>query len=296
MGQNRSQFPPQHQSNAVTDSHPVQNAENPTLETNSKSNETPEGEGSSQESRRLPGRFSRIERSDSESEEDDRLDQYVDDDEEYHLEEPDDKETQNEDSQNSFEDETNEQEAEPSTESTSKEEKEPVKEEEDLSLLDEILGNDSDAEYDVDDLDDDLLGSGDEFDLYSQDKTQSKDKSPRSQSPKNPVQDSDKVATTKQVTKPLEKSSSAKMNTLNEAEKKEEVGEKKTRQPIQAPSPPAAKKIRLKAPVDEDPAERRRRKFGITSPDKEDKQSKEEGVKGKDGKSQKMRSFVVMKK
>lgn len=296
MGQNRSQFPLQHQSNSVTGSHPVQNVQNLTLETNSKSSEIPGEEGSSQESRRLPGRFSRIERSDSESEEDDRLDEYADDEEEYHLEKTDDKETQNEDSQNSFEDETKEQEAEPSTESTSKEEKEPVKEEEDLSLLDEILGNDSDAEYNVDDLDDDLLGSEDEFDLYSQDKTQSKDKSPRSQSPKNPIKDTDKVAATKQVTQPLDKCSAAKINTLNETEKKEEVAEKKTRQPIQAPSPPAIKKIRLKAPEDEDPAERRRRKFGMTSPDNQDKKSSNEEVKAKDGKTQKMRSFVVMKK
>lgn len=298
MGQNRSQFPPQHQSNPVTGSHPVQNVQNPTLETNSKSSEIPE-EGSSQESRRLPGRFSRIERSDSESEEDDRLDEYADDEEEYHLEKTDDKETQDEDSQNSFEDETKEEEeeeAEPSTESTSKEEKEPVKEEEDLSLLDEILGNDSDAEYNVDDLDDDLLGSEDEFDLYSQDKTQSKDKSPRSQSPKNPIKDTDKVAATKQVTQSLDKCSAAKINTLNEIEKKEEVAEKKTRQPIQAPSSPAIKKIRLKAPEDEDPAERRRRKFGMTSPDNQDKKSSNEEVKAKDGKTQKMRSFVVMKK
>lgn len=284
--QNRNRFPHKMPSSANDRSRPFQNQQ--TIQSDithhhynveSKAgpvvqkNEDHDGESSSQETRRLPGRFSRIDRSDSESEEDDRLDEYVDDDDDNKAESKDDQTTEVPEEQPDLE---------------SQDEGQDTKEEEDHSILDEILQ----TEYnDIDDEGDDLLGSGDEFDLYA-DKSPERSKLEKSPSPKRtpspPKEVPDKVLVSSVVKRTVSLESKPETSNNSSAESRNVI--------IASTSPVSTvKRIRLKAPVDEDPAERRRRKFGATTLDNPVKTTRNT-EEAKEGNSRKMRSFVVLRK
>ena len=185
-----------------------------------------------QETRRLPGRFSRIDRSESGSEdEDDRLDKFCDE-EGSQVNGPHDKPDQ----------------------------LIPVEteEEEDYSLLNEIL---EDVE-EQDDLDQDLLASGDEYDLYSDDKNNEKE----GNDPLPPVSHEPEV-------KPVVESKSSSESIVQSSSCSDTVSS-------------TVKTISLKTPLTSDAVERRKRKFGVISDEGQPSQPN----------TRKIRSLLVLKK
>jgi hypothetical protein len=241
-----------------------------------------QGDELDQETRRLPGRFSRIDKSDSESEEDDRLDEYADEEEGDNHEEKEMSETVG-----------TREEDEEIEENELENHQEGIEEEAD-NILDEILRTTANEEDNA--AEDDLLGSDDEFDLYgdNSDKTKSPQRGSSSELKKSSLEPLPK----KEFNEKNVLSSVVVQRTVSLAPPEPEVSkpepDKSTRRRvIIAPPSPPNKKIKLRVPSDEDPAERRRRKFGLPTPDKDVMNSRKTEEDLKEGNSRKMRSCVV---